>query len=385
MARGLALLLLLLAGCGASDDAPGPSASAGTAGASGSDGLGGASGSGGSSGGGWPGGAAGSAGQTDPFTLAFVKPDEGQVHLQSGLPPKAVVEFEVGAGPGIAEIEYVIENDFSLGRSSSGPNFPLSYDYAYVGQRWARALGFASDARLVAESLVSFVVEAPAPTTCLGELDRLGVAYTNTGARGVVDAVKLAGPLNGILFARNNTDDPSTDPMACEFVLTLYRFADLLKSRGYVKIGGLGSYCYRCCCSWSTENYCRGPNDPEPDCSANGYSNHSWGRALDVRWLYKATGEIYDINDPSHWVRWPTASESCTKGLAAQTGISQELYSLACEATGLKIFGLILTPNYNSAHRNHWHADIGQSGTPTSYKVLSSQPGAVDVTEHPDE
>lgn len=213
-----------------------------------------------------------------------------------------------------------------------------------------------------------------APLTCLEELDQLGVGYTKTSAKGVVDAVKLTGKLNGVLIAKTNTDQVATDPMACEFVLHLWEMAEVLKAHGIHKIGTLGSYCYRCCCYWSEQNFCRGPNDPEPDCSVapwNGYSNHSWGRALDIRYLYKDSGQVYDINNTAHWVE--SSLTTCTSGLAAQTGISKELYSLACELSGKHVFGTILTPNYNSAHRNHWHADIGQKAEPTTWKVISSE------------
>lgn len=213
--------------------------------------------------------------------------------------------------------------------------------------------------------------------TCLQELDKRGVGYTPTTAKGVVDAVKLTGKLNDVLIAKTDTNQVSTDPMACKFVLYLWEMAEVLKAHGIHKIGTLGSYCYRCCCYWSQENFCRGPNDPEPDCTKapwQGYSNHSWGRAVDIRWLYKDTGQVYDVNNPAHWVEWSgPASETCTKALAAQTGISKELYSLACELSTKHAFGTILTPNYNSAHRNHFHCDIGQNGDPTKWTVLSSQ------------
>ena len=367
---------LVLWGCSSADGSGGAPPSTG--------GGAGQGGSAGSSSGGGP-GTGGSAGQTDPFALAFVEPTEGQNHQQVGLPALAAVSFEVLAGSGISKVEYVIENDFSLGESTSAPSFALSYDYAYPGNRWARALGFDAGGAQVAESLVNFVVTAPVATGCLDQLDQLGVSYSLTSAKGVVDAVHLEGPLNGVLIAKGSTDQPTTDPIACEFVLTLWKFADLLKARGFVKIGSLGSYCYRCCCAWSETNYCRGPNDPEPDCSQNGYSNHSWGRAIDIRYLEKANGAVYDVNDSTHWVEWGSSSQTCGQALTAQSGVSQELYSLVCESSAQKIFGTLLTPNYNAAHRNHFHADIGQSGIPGSWQVLSSDVPQVDVSDHPDE
>jgi hypothetical protein len=221
--------------------------------------------------------------------------------------------------------------------------------------------------------------------TCLEDLDALGVPYTATNARGVVDAVELAGPLNGVLIANGTNSEPASDPMACEFVKTLWRFTELLQERGFDRIGTLGSYCYRCCCAWSSTNFCRGPEDPEPDCSADGYSNHSWGRAVDVRYLYKAGGERYDVNDVGHFVEWTSTGETCSAALAAQQGISRELYGLVCEASAREIFSTILTPNYNAVHRNHFHLDIGRSGPASGFVVRSHGLPKVDVALHGDE
>lgn len=218
--------------------------------------------------------------------------------------------------------------------------------------------------------------DALASTACRDALAAEGVAFEPTSARGVVDAVKLKGTLHGVLFASGTATTTMTDPVACAFAHTLLRFADLLKAHGYVRVGTLGSYCYRCCCAWSATNFCRGLTDPEPSCGTSGYSNHSWGRAIDVRYLYRADGTRRDVNDPAQWVQYAT-TETCTKGIAAQSGTSLELYQLACDATAQKVFGTVLTPNYNAAHRDHLHMDIGQTGTPTSWttKLFAEQPG----------
>ncbi|HMR07603.1 MAG TPA: extensin family protein [Polyangiaceae bacterium] len=320
------------------------------------------------------------------FYLDVTAPTEGQVHTQTGSPLEATVKFEVLAGPGIAKVEYVIETDFSLGESTQAPNFPLVYQYQYTGDRWTEARGFDADGNQVATDKVNFVVKAPTTSgPCLAQLDTLGVQYTPTVAKGVVDGVKLSGPLNGVLFAKTDTNTPSTDPMGCEFVLTLWKFAEVLKKHGFNKVGTLGSYCYRCCCSWSQTNYCRGPNDPEPNCSANGYSNHSFGRAMDIRYLYKTTGEVYDVNNTTHFKEWSGASsETCTSALAAQTGVSKELYTLICDQAAQQVFSICLTPNYNSAHRNHFHCDIGKSGPPGGFSVKSLPLPLVDMGDHPD-
>lgn len=224
---------------------------------------------------------------------------------------------------------------------------------------------------------------AGSPLACLDELAALGVPYSLTEARGVVDAVHVEGPIGGVLFANGTDTDPMSDPVACEFVKTLHAFAGLLQAHGFARVGTLGSYCYRCCCAWSETNFCRGVDDPEPDCSQDGYSTHSWGRAIDVRYLWTTAGARYDIDDPTDFVISTAGGSVCVEGLASQSGISRELYQLACDASAEHVFGTILTPNYNAAHRNHFHMDIGREGTPGSYIVRSGWT-AVDPPGHAD-
>jgi len=227
--------------------------------------------------------------------------------------------------------------------------------------------------------------DGSSPSACLQEISAMGLAYVETEARGVVDAVELTAPLNGVLIANGTNTDPASDPVACEFVKRLWDFAELLKARGFNRVGTLGSYCYRCCCAYSSTNFCRGPGDPEPDCSADGYSNHSWGRAVDIRYYFKADGTRYDIDDPAHWVRWTATGDTCVEALPAQTGVSRELYELVCEASAQRLFSTILTPNYNAAHRNHTHLDIGESDPASAFFIRSLGLPYADIAEGGDE
>jgi hypothetical protein len=123
-------------------------------------------------------------------------------------------------------------------------------------------------------------------------------------------------------------------------------------------------------------------NDPEPSCGSNGYSNHSFGRAVDVRYLTFDDGRTVDINKDADFKA--TAGGTCGAARASQTGTSKILYDIVCETAALKIFSTVLTPNYNSDHRNHWHMDTGQSGNPKSTTVRSLGEIDVDRGDHPD-
>jgi hypothetical protein len=212
--------------------------------------------------------------------------------------------------------------------------------------------------------------DASTGPSCTEQLTALGVKWEPTAARGVVDAVHVKDRINGVLFALEETTNPAGDPMACEFVLTLHKFAGYLKTKGVDHVGTLGSYCYRCCCAWSSTNFCRGLNDPEPSCGANGYSNHSWGRAIDIRYVYTTAGKRYDINNPKTFVM--STADTCTAAEAKQTGDSKFLYDLVCGAASAQVFSTLLTPNFNAAHRNHFHLDIGKDGPPKGFTVQSA-------------
>ncbi len=222
------------------------------------------------------------------------------------------------------------------------------------------------------------------PKTCLETLTARGIQFTTTTARGIVDAVKVTSAIRGIRFTREDTDTLATDPMACSFVLTLDRFAEVLAKYDVVQVGTLGSYCYRCCCAWSPSNDCRSPSDAEPNCGQNGYSNHSWGRAVDVRYLKFKSGAVYDINDGNDWLIG-SSSGTCSTGLSKQKGASKTLYSIACDTAAALVFKNILTPNYNEAHRNHWHMDIGDKGDDVAGSKVRSLTGwGIDEGEHAD-
>jgi hypothetical protein len=91
------------------------------------------------------------------------------------------------------------------------------------------------------------------------------------------------------------------------------------------------------------------------------------------------------VNDTTHFVQWSGPSQTCSAAISAQTGISLELYGLVCEASARRLFSTVLTPNYNEAHRNHFHLDIGQSGPASGFVVRSIGEPDVDTALQGDE
>jgi hypothetical protein len=220
--------------------------------------------------------------------------------------------------------------------------------------------------------------ESPAASSgpCIDQLKALGVSFEKTTERNVVDAVRLTGPLNGITIADGTKQGSSNQAFSCALVRTLHTFMGALKDDGFTRIGTLGSYCLRCCCAYKQgTNECRSGSDPFPQCGSKGLSNHSYGRALDIRYLTKSDGTTYDLNDNGTWVRYGSFQskvDTCGAGIKAQSGTSKMLYQIACD--NASIFTTWLTANHNGDHRNHWHVDVGTpSDHPGGASVRSRQ------------
>jgi hypothetical protein len=97
---------------------------------------------------------------------------------------------------------------------------------------------------------------------------------------------------------------------------------------------------------------------------AKSWPMDEWGRrhqgalAVDVRELRKDTGEVLNVLDHFHG---QLGAPQCTSNAAKaspDTPEAQELHDLVCAASEARIFNSILTPNYNSAHRNHFHLEV---------------------------
>ena len=80
---------------------------------------------------------------------------------------------------------------------------------------------------------------------------------------------------------------------------------------------------------------------------------HAFARALDIHEFGLADSDT-TYNVETDWIitDGPVCS-SRTRGTA-----DQALHEIACRMHGESLFNIVLTPNYNAAHRNHFHVDL---------------------------
>jgi hypothetical protein len=181
------------------------------------------------------------------------------------------------------------------------------------------------------------------PDDCKDALVTLGIGYEEgPSALGVADPVTVDTPINGISYF---TSDGQSDPavfMDCTLALALHAMGEEMAERGLAGVEHAGIYNYRCI----------GAGTP-PDCPS-GISRHAYADAIDITELRGAGGETYNVNDD--WVIDPENGTTCTAPTSSVKDAMLHAFVCALHAAGT--FHILLTPNYNADHRDHFHLDL---------------------------
>jgi hypothetical protein len=185
------------------------------------------------------------------------------------------------------------------------------------------------------------------PEACLAELDKRHIPFSREEPkRGVKIPVRLTGKVGGVLY---RSDFPDNERLSvpweifdCRLVLSLDDFSETLRAHSVAEV--------RIFSAW------RPP--------AKSWPMSEWGRrhqgalAVDVRELRKDTGEVLNVLDHFHG---QLGASQCTAGAPApapDSAEARELHDLVCAAAEAHVFNSILTPNYNPAHKNHFHLEL---------------------------
>jgi len=181
------------------------------------------------------------------------------------------------------------------------------------------------------------------PADCHAWLTAHGVAFSEgPDAPGVADPVTVAMPFDAELPFRSG-GAPRTQMFAdCALAKSLVNAAPIIKAHGFVGVTDLGIYNYRCINN----------NGTPPNC-ISGLSEHSFGNAIDLAAFEHADGSAYVVK--TDWVIDP-ADDTCTAATVA--GKDRALHELICALKEAGTWNIVLTPNYNALHRDHFHVDL---------------------------
>lgn len=180
---------------------------------------------------------------------------------------------------------------------------------------------------------------------CLAELDARDIPYKRETAAGVANPVRLTGPLHGVTF---KTDVPekqrATTPWEigdCALVLAMDDFAKILETHDVVEVRHYSMY--------------RAPGKTWPEHKVG--IQHIGGTALDAARFVKSDGDTLDVLKDFHGA---IGARTCGDGAAPHpaTAKAVELREILCDAVEQHLFNVVLTPDYNRPHKNHFHLEV---------------------------
>jgi hypothetical protein len=175
---------------------------------------------------------------------------------------------------------------------------------------------------------------------CEAELRKRRVSFDRVdSARGVLAPVRLTGPLSGVSFRSNlppkKRGTAVIEIYDCRLVLALDDFAKILGKHDVVEVVHLSVY--------------------RPVSAKRALKNglgrrHGGALAIDAAIFKTKDGRVLDVKKDFHG---RIGAKTCPPPKTAS-----ELRTIACEASDAGLFNVLLTPDFNRAHHNHFHLEV---------------------------
>jgi len=175
---------------------------------------------------------------------------------------------------------------------------------------------------------------------CMQELQRLGVPFTvpatttydsvDGNVCDVFEPLRVGPTINGVTFRPSDFGNaPTPLYVQCGTALALYETTVIAKTRDITDIVHYGTYNCRYIAGTTT------------------LSQHSFAYAIDIAGVELANGDQYTLQ-----FDWEVGEPD------PQTEGGELLYWFAHEMYDQHTWNIILTPEYNAAHYNHFHVDL---------------------------
>jgi len=284
-------------------------------------------------------------GDGGPIAIEFSKPKNGEAFVRDGLGP-------TGALSALVPVDLDVDGSPTRISLTAGPRALADLTVDGDGTADIRTLGAVTLTAnaydgdlLVASAGVDVNITELSLASCHDWLDLYGVEFTTAGATpGVVDPVTAKMPINGMQYkVSGNTNNRSTMFGDCRLIKSVAEASASFRDRDIELVTDIGIYNYRCIGGVGTP-----PNCP------NGISQHAYAMAIDLAGFTTKDGTFYSVNDD--WVIDPDSQDTCMA--PTEPGKDQFLHELICELKARDVWTIVLTPNYNADHRNHFHVDL---------------------------
>jgi hypothetical protein len=186
---------------------------------------------------------------------------------------------------------------------------------------------------------------------CEKELAKRNIAFEKSeadraAAPGVVTPLRLRGPLHGVSVRSGlppaDRAKAALEIFDCRLLLALDDFAAMVAKHDVVEMLHLSAYRSR------KNGGCTPRYDGKQHCAA---------LAVDIAHFKKKDGTTLVVDRD---FKGRVGTKTCTDAVrrAPRDPVSAELWGFACDAAEHAIFNVILTPNFNKQHKNHFHVEI---------------------------
>jgi hypothetical protein len=196
---------------------------------------------------------------------------------------------------------------------------------------------------------------------CAGALAAAGIATSKPDFETpfVAQPLLLDGPVEGVAIRPKwRRELRVNEVMDCRLVLALRGAARAARASGFAEI--LFYSTYRPiqeppaeCPDGAAGKRCRAARAAWAKAAAGKASMHRRGLAIDIGWLTATDGTPVEVlaSYERHDGAPPCAAP-------AATDLGKRLRDFACALHAGKAFNVVLTPNANKAHHNHFHFDV---------------------------
>jgi hypothetical protein len=167
---------------------------------------------------------------------------------------------------------------------------------------------------------------------CLRMLDALGVEYRTVKKRGIAIGVAVDGAIGGVEY-RGYRERPLV--LDCSLVVSLAIAGPWLREQGIERVTYSSAYDRR---------NIRGTNRP---------SSHSFGLAIDLHTLHRQSGEALRVADD--YEQGLGHDADCVGAPLTEGGLVLKVVDCQLSRSGL--FRIVLDPDYDAAHYNHFHIE----------------------------
>jgi hypothetical protein len=182
---------------------------------------------------------------------------------------------------------------------------------------------------------------------CDAQLKKRAIPFVRVagGARGVERPIRLTGKLHGVEFhSMIAPKDRATSPyeiLDCRLALALDDLATLLATHDVVEVVHFSMY---------------RPPGKNADLSKP-KSQHEGAMAIDLATMVKKDGSKLSVLGDWHG---GIGQKTCGPGAAPSPSskVALEIRGILCDVAQRRFFNVILTPNYNKPHQNHFHLEV---------------------------